>query len=141
MPTQNNANIANSLYEAYNDRDFERGAVLLAENFELLNVPLGVTLRGVDGYRQFVEGWATAFPDSKVEVSQVIASEEGAVIEFRGHGTHTGPLASPAGTIPPTGKQVEVPFCDVMKIKDGKITSLHSYYDSATLMGQLGLLS
>jgi ketosteroid isomerase-like protein len=31
-------------------------------------------------------------------------------------------------------------FCDVYQIQDGKITSLRSYFDSATLMAQLGLM-
>ena len=51
-----------------------------------------------------------------------------------------GPLVGPQGEIPPTGKSVDVAFCDVYQFKDGKFTSLRSYFDTATLMGQLGLM-
>jgi len=40
----------------------------------------------------------------------------------------------------PTGKKIEIPFCEVMKIKDGKVISLNSYFDSAAMMHQLGIL-
>jgi len=140
MSAQDNVKIARKNYEAFNNRDFDGGVAQAAENIELLNVPLGVTLHGPEGFRQILEGWATAFPDGRVEVTNIVAGEEGVVIEFRGRGTHTGPLSGPTGEIPATGRSVDVPFCDVMQIKNGKITSLHTYYDAATMMGQLGLM-
>lgn len=71
----------------------------------------------------------------------MMAGETGVTTEFRGRGTHTGPLVGPMGEIPPTRRQVDIPFCDVVQIKDGKIVSIHLYYDVATMMGQLGLVS
>ena len=141
MSAQENARIAKVSYEAFNARDFDRAAALVSKDSEWLNVPLGMTLHGQEGYRQVVQGWATAFPDSRIEIGSMIASEEGVVTEFRGRGTHTGPLASPAGEIPATGRSVDIPFCDVLRIKDGKIISAHTYYDAATMMRQLGLIS
>jgi steroid delta-isomerase-like uncharacterized protein len=140
MSAQDNVKIARKNYEAFNHRDFDGGVAQAAENIELLNVPLGVTLHGPEGYRQYIQGWATAFSDSQVEVTNIVAGEEGAVIEFRGRGTHTGPLNGPAGEIPATGRSVDIPFCEVMQIKNGKISSIHTYYDAATMMGQLGLM-
>jgi steroid delta-isomerase-like uncharacterized protein len=140
MSAQDNVKIARKNYETFNNRDFDGTVAQAAENVELLNVPLGVTLHGPEGFRQSVQGWATAFPDSRVEVTNIVAGEEGAVIEFRGRGTHTGPLNGPAGEIPATGRSVDIPFCEVMQIKNGKITSVHTYFDAATMMGQLGLM-
>ena len=140
MSAQDNVKIARKNYEAFNNRDFDGAVAQAAENIELLNVPLGVTLHGPEGFRQYIQGWATAFPDSRVEVTNIVAGEEGVVIEFRGRGTHTGPLNSPTGEIPATGRSVDIPFCEVMQIKNGKISSIHTYYDAATMMGQLGLM-
>ena len=140
MSAQDNVKIARKNYETFNNRDFDGAVAQAAENIELLNVPLGVTLHGPEGFRQYVQGWATAFPDSRVEVTNIVASEEGVVTEFRGRGTHTGPLSGPTGEIPATGRSVDVPFCDVIQIKNGKISSIHTYYDVATMMGQLGLM-
>lgn len=139
MSVQDNAKIARSVYDKYNTHDIDGMVALAAEDIDLLNIPLDVTMHGPEGFRQYIQGWATAFPDSQIAVINVLAGEAGAVVEFRGRGTHTGPLVSPAGEIPATGRAVDLSFCDVLQIKGGKITSLHTYYDAATLMGQLGL--
>ena len=47
---------------------------------------------------------------------------------------------SPGGDIPATGKSVTLELCDVFKIEDGKIKSLRSYFDSASLLMQLGVM-
>jgi hypothetical protein len=41
-------------------------------------------------------------------------------------GTHTGPFATPAGEIPPTGKVLELKFADVLVIRDGSSPSTTS---------------
>lgn len=62
------------------------------------------------------------------------------VVQFDFRGTHTGPLQGPNGEIPPTGRAVDVPVCDVFQLRNGKAVGVHSYFDAATLMTQLGLL-
>ena len=64
---------------------------------------------------------------------------ENGTLEAIFKGTHTGPLNAPSGTIPATGKAVEVPFVITMKAGGGKFTSFHLYFDQAELMTQLGL--
>jgi len=143
--TQNNATLVRSLYNTYNSHQSDpawlgKGTDPFAEDCEIINVPLGLNLRGPEGYRQFVLGFADAFPGSSTEVINVFATEDQAVVELIGRGTHTGPLHSPAGDIPPTGRKVDLRFCDVYQIRDGKIISFHSYYDALTMMQQLGLI-
>jgi predicted ester cyclase len=75
-----------------------------------------------------------------VEVVNVIAGENGGVAEFIGRGTHTGPLTGPAGTIPPTGRRIEFPLCDVWKVRDGRFAGNRCYYDLLGLLGQLGVI-
>ncbi len=50
-----------------------------------------------------------------------------------------GPLVGPSGTIPPTGRRIELPVGELLRVEDGKITLVHAYYDGATLMRQLGV--
>jgi steroid delta-isomerase-like uncharacterized protein len=107
----------------------------------MVNVATGQTFRGPEGARQFLQGWATAFPDSQVETTTVVADDETAAMEFVGRGTHTGPLVSPAGDIPATGQRVETPFAQVMRIHDGKVTQARLYFDLGTILRQLGVMS
>jgi len=132
-------------YDAYNDHSFdahwlERAAAPIAEECEVVDIPTGTTLRGPEGFKQFLLGFSTALPDSRVEVTNLSTTEDGAVVEFVGRGTHTGPLHTPSGDIPPTGRFIEVHFCDVYKIKDGKIVRHSTYYDALSLLQQLGVL-
>ena len=140
MPAQDNAALVRAAYEAFNDRDLDRAAALAAEELEWLNVATGETFRGPEGYRQYMQGWIDAFPDSMTEIIEVSAGEDSVVVEFVGRGTHDGPFSGPDGEIPPTGRRVEVRFCEVHQIGGDKIVRARTYFDLATMMGQLGLM-
>ena len=139
MSAQENAALMRRLYDAWNKRDWDAFLAVVDQDSEVLAVPTGQTFRGPQGFLQYAQSWAAAFPDSRVEVSNVIASEEGAVVEFRGRGTHTAPLATPMGEIPATNRRVEHAFCDVYSLPGGRIRTQHQYFDLAGLMRQLGV--
>ena len=42
---------------------------------------------------------------------------------------------------PPTNRKIEVSYCSVMQIKNGKVISGRDYYDVSTILRQLGLES
>jgi steroid delta-isomerase-like uncharacterized protein len=134
-----NAALARSLYEAFNNRDFELGARMIAPEGIITLVGTGQTFTGPEGSRQFETMWVTAFPDGLATVDRVIAQGDHVVVEFTGRGTHNGPLSTPAGDIPATGRSVTLQFIDVLEFADGKIQSQRSYLDSGSLMAQLGI--
>lgn len=140
MPDEKTESIARTLYESFNDRDFDRAVSVIGDSAEFTNVPTGETFRGPDGSRRNLEQWDRAFPDGKIGDIKIRAGDGFAVTEFTGRGTNTGPLATPAGELPATNKWVEVKFCDVLEISGGKITAGRSYWDMATMMTQLGLM-
>lgn len=140
MSAQDSANLVAYIYQGFNDRSFEQVASMYTENCEYVNVPAGMALRGHEGVVQGLQGWASAFPDSKVEVHNVIASDDQVAVEFIGRGTHTGPLATPAGMIPATGRPIELRLVEVHQLRDGKITATRTYYDAMGMMQQLGLV-
>ena len=61
--------------------------------------------------------------------------------EFR-HGSypHLGPLHLPAGTLPPTGKRMDAPCCDVFELADGKIKRFDCYPEGSVILTQLGAI-
>jgi steroid delta-isomerase-like uncharacterized protein len=140
MAHEENARIARSVYEAFNDRDFGRGLEVVAQDAEWLNVATGEVFRGRDEFRRNFEQWAAAFPDGRCEEIEVHAGDGFAVVQFTGRGTNTGPLRTPQGEIPATGRRVAIQFCDVHRITAGKIAGGRAYWDMATMMAQLGLL-
>ncbi len=112
----------------------------VAEGGEVVDIPSGAIFRGPDGLKQFLVGFSMAFPDSRVEVTNVFATTEHAVVEFIGRGTHTGVLHSLAGDLPPTGRSFELRFCDVYQLRNGKIVRHATYYDALGFMQQLGVI-
>jgi hypothetical protein len=54
MSAQDNAMLARAPYEAFNDRDFDRAAALVAEELEGVNVATGETFRGLEGYKKYM---------------------------------------------------------------------------------------
>ncbi|HEX2865846.1 MAG TPA: ester cyclase [Ignavibacteriales bacterium] len=140
MSVQENISMLRNIYDSYNRKDFNAAVKNVDSGAVFTDVPANRTFKGPDGFKQLLQNWNTAFPDSKIEIKNISAGEDFAVCEFRGTGTHKGTLRTPDGDIEATGKHADVPFCDVYRLKNGKIVSSSSYYDVATFMKQLGIL-
>ena len=141
MPTLDNVTVARTFHEAWAERNPDRGEAVIADDCEFVDVPRGEIQRGAKGYRHDYERWCTAFPDGTVEITNVIAEGDWVVIEFTNSGTNTGPLRTAIGDFPPTNRKIEVQYCSVMQIKNGKVISGRDYYDVSTILRQLGLVS
>jgi steroid delta-isomerase-like uncharacterized protein len=141
MPGDEAAATAQAYFDALNDRDLERGASLVADGCEWLHVATGDRFVGPEGFLTSARRWLTAFPDTTIEVKRVLPGEGWVVAEVIARGTHTGPLATPAGTIPPTGRTGDLECCYVLQIRAGQIVGGRIYYDTTTMLERLGLLS
>jgi steroid delta-isomerase-like uncharacterized protein len=139
---QDNTALARQLYEAFNRGDLERAAGMATDDIEVDLVAFGMVTRGREAFRdQFMGGFKRAFPDLVVTVVNQVATADQVVSECTWRGTHTGPLMSPGGALPPTGKAVAGGrFCEVWRIRDGQVAKLVNYQDAATWMRQLGLV-
>ena len=126
MTAQENVVLVQSLLDLYNNHQSDpawlyKSLAFFAEDCEVIDVPSGMTSRGPDGYKQLILFFEEGFPDSGIEIINLFASEDQAVVEFIGRGTNTGPLHMPTGDVPPTGRVVEMRFCDVYRVSNGKI--------------------
>jgi len=130
--------IARALYDCMNKRDLDRAASLVADDCEYVEIGLGQTYRGPAGFRENLLGWLRAFPDAQLEVSNVIANGDVVAVEYVARGTHSGPLFGPDGEIAPTGRRVEMSFCDVLNVRNEKIARGRSYYDIGSMLRQIG---
>jgi ketosteroid isomerase-like protein len=138
--TSRNQLVIRSLYEAAEVQDPKKFASIFTDDGVFNDVSAGVKYRGEELGR-VVEIYATAFPDMHRELYDVYESGDVVVVELSLNGTHKGPLALPAGTIPATGKQMHAPCCDVFRLKDGKVLSFNCYTAATIMLGQLGVLS
>lgn len=142
MSAQSNAEMARKLYEAFNRGDLDSALGIATDDVVVVLIPFGQTFQGKAGFRDFMGGFKRAFPDLKVTVTNQVATESHVVNECSWTGTHSGPLMSPAGEIPPTNKAVAgAVFCEVWEIRDGKLARLRNYQDVSSWLRQLGLVS
>jgi steroid delta-isomerase-like uncharacterized protein len=140
VSTEENVALVGKVYDLWNDRDLESALDLATDDIEIRLVASGQTLTGREGFRRFMERFATASSDMRKHVSNQVASQEQVVSEFTLRGTHDGPLRTPSGEIPPTGKPIELNVIEVIGIRGGRIARINNYSDSATLLRQLGTI-
>jgi steroid delta-isomerase-like uncharacterized protein len=125
-------------YAGVNAGDLDAAVSVFDPDCETVT-PDGV-LNGIAAFRAFGEAFRTAAPDNRLEAVRTFEVDDTIIVEGRYSGTHTGPLAGPAGTIPATGRSFSFPFCDVLQARDGKFVTHHIYWDNMTLLAQLGLM-
>jgi predicted ester cyclase len=82
-----------------------------------------------------------AFSDIAHRVVSYTEQDDAFADEWVFVGTHTGPVTLPDGTeVPPTGKRIEIPGMEIVKMRDGKIVANNLYYDNLGVLVQLGLV-
>jgi steroid delta-isomerase-like uncharacterized protein len=124
---------------AFNDKNWTAVRAAIAPDFLYDEVGTTRKVQGADETIAIWQGWATAIPDAKATIHHELASGSTAVLELTWKGTHNGPLQTPTGTIPATGKRIEVRACVVMEIAGDKAKLQRHYFDMATLLQQIGL--
>jgi ketosteroid isomerase-like protein len=91
---------------------------------------------------KYLMSFSEAFPDAGFESISELEDGNMAIDEGYFTGTHTRPMASPAGeAIAPTGKQVRLRECDVLVVEDGQAVAHRFYFDQLEFIRQLGLES
>jgi predicted ester cyclase len=88
----------------------------------------------------WLKTWLDAAPDARVDLERIFGEGEWVATEHHGLATHTGPLHTATGEIPPTGRRLDLWFSENFEVHDGKLRRMRAYYDGAAVMRQLGLL-
>ena len=129
-----------SFYDAAGSRDIDKFLSFFADDGVFKSVSKEETYRGKNELRGMVQEWMTAFPDGKFKINKLIGNGDTWCAEVSFTGTHQGVLHGPMGDINPTGKKVDVPSCDVITFKSGKVQSVNCYFAATVMLNQLGLM-
>jgi steroid delta-isomerase-like uncharacterized protein len=139
MSTHPYSQLAREVYGRFGRNDFQGALELVTDDIEVTIIPFGQTFEGKDGFLQFMHGFKDAFPDMEIQIDNQVIGEGQMANEISTTVTHTGPLQTPTGVIPPTGKMVSFTVCEVWGVREGKVSFIRNYQDAASLMRQLGL--
>ncbi|MBI5576303.1 MAG: ester cyclase [Deltaproteobacteria bacterium] len=139
MPQQSLIDAAKAPVIAFGEKNWNALMTCVTAGVLYDEVPTQRKTRGIEHLLECWMGWSNAFPDAKATFHSPHVSGSTVVLEVTWHGTHRGPLETPGGRIPATGRPVEVPACLIVEIEEGKAKSLRHYFDMATLLQQIGI--
>jgi steroid delta-isomerase-like uncharacterized protein len=91
-----------------------------------------------DGPEEVLAHWREqrrAFPDQEVGIAHLHGADDAVLMEAVARGTHSGPYRG----LPPTGREYELPFLGVFVFEGEELICERVYFDTATLMEQLGV--
>jgi len=101
------------------------------------DVTFGVVNHGKAELEAFAAGIFAAFPDFKVELETRFTAGDRAAIEWTISGTHKGDLPGMAAT----NKTFSIRGSTIIELRSGKIRRNSDYWDLATFLKQVGLMS
>jgi ketosteroid isomerase-like protein len=126
-------------YREVNSNDYSDVAEVFTADV-VTHVPGVGALTGIEPFVAYGQGFHRAFPDGRIHGDRYVESGDLVVVEGRFTGTNTGPLDTPAGQVPATGRTLILPFADLFRVADGKIAEHRVYFDSLGMLAQLGLM-
>jgi len=129
---------ATALVEAFNVGDLDTYMRLVGDA-EYQELATQRNLSG-DALREALVGWRTAFPDIAGTITNTVEGGGQVVQEITWTGTHTGPLATPDGEIPPSGNRQTTPAVIVSQYEEDELLVIRHYFDLMSLMAQIGAL-
>lgn len=120
---------------AWGDRD---AAGLAGDHAEgcIVESPIHGRLTTREAIQSVYATWLDAFPDLKFIHDDLIVEGNRAALFFTSTGTHMKPFAS----IPATGRQMSIRGVFVFTFRDGLIVHEKRYYDSTSLLMQIGVI-
>ena len=91
---------------------------------------------GIEGIKQALTEYRSAFPDLEITVEDMIAEGDKVAARITATGTHKGEFAG----IPATGRRATISVIDIVRVVDGKAVERWGVEDNMGLMQQLGVI-
>jgi len=91
---------------------------------------------GLDGYKQFVARYLSAFPDLQMTIHDEVVTVDRIVTRWTATGTHDGDLPG----LPRTGKKVSVTGITIARLSNGKFVESWNNWDALGMLRQLGAI-
>jgi ketosteroid isomerase-like protein len=135
-----NEQLVRDAYQIAEDKDMAGWAAAFTEDGTFTDESIGVTWTGPGELPEQVENYARALPDMHRELYQLYLTGDIVVVQLALQGTHLGPLKLPFGTLPPTGKRMDAPCCDVFELTGGKIKRFDCYPAGSIILTQPGVV-
>jgi steroid delta-isomerase-like uncharacterized protein len=135
MSTEENKALVRRFYEGWNKRNLNQMMDLIAPDGVDHALPPGFP-PGVEGVRKLLTMYQEAFPDIHIQIEDMIAEGDKVVTRMTATGTNTGEYMG----MPASGKRINVPGIDILRVTNGKLVEHWHNEDNLGMMQQLGAI-
>jgi predicted ester cyclase len=137
MKNERNAAVIQGLYAAVNQRDFDYLNTLCDEGSECLDIPFNSTVVGETSVTAVWKNRLRIFPDATCEIKNLVAHDNLVIVQGIKKGTHRGIFTMYDEYVEPSGTGIEIGFCDIYYMNEGKIVKANSNFDVYALFDQI----
>jgi len=132
-----NAAAIQGLYVAVNQRNFEYLNTLCDAGSECFDIPFNNIATGTTSVTATWKSRFSIFPDVSCEIKNLVAHDNYVIVQGVERGTHKGMFTIYDEDVEPSGISIEVGFCDIYYMNEGKIVKANSNLDVYSLFTQL----
>lgn len=125
-----------TIVDLFNTSSTEGVENLLTENFVDHQMDPSITTTGLQGVKDMMALYHTAFPDFKQEIIAMSTTGDRTYVHTHITGTNSGPW----GAMPATNKAMDLMGVDIVRFENGKAAEHWGYMEEAKMMTQLGLM-
>lgn len=130
--------IAEKYLEIWNEGNLDLIDALFTPDYVRRYVGIYEDIVGIDAFKKWVIDTRTTYPDFTASIEESFFTSDKIVSMFKVTATNTGPLVTPSGVLPSTGKKIEFRGVTIMQVMDGKITYEWLYFNQVPTFLQLG---
>src|SRR5215469_14257163 len=127
----------------FSTRDTEATLATMVDDAYVNHVPVMTGGYGKDALRRFYsrDFIPSMPPDTTLTPISRTVGENQLVDEMIFSFTHTQEMPWMLPGVPPTNRRVEVPLVAIVQFREGKLAHEHIYWDQASVLKQIGLLT
>jgi steroid delta-isomerase-like uncharacterized protein len=133
MSVEENKALVRRFFDAFGRNDFAALEAVTSQDVVYHTAPPGLSA-GIEGYRELMAMYVSAFPDVQIIVDDMIAEGDKVVTRFTSRGTHRGEFMG----IAPMGSQVTIGGISIIRVAGNKVTEEWDQLDMLGGLEQLG---
>lgn len=132
--TVDHAAAVETIFAVWNSKNYDELDAVLAPDFRRRGPDQNA--ESLEEMKDFMRQVHTAYPDFHIEMKESAYDGDVGFTHWKVTGTHSG-----EGSVPATGKSIDLDGATVLRFGDGLITEEIAYFDTAALQAQLGVES
>ena len=124
MTDEQKIELGKNFVTSFNNGDWESLESALCPEVKYIEIPTKTEINGVDKFLGLCKSWKSIMSDCSGEVTNAHASGDTVILEITWTGTQSGPMQTPLGEHPSSGKFQKTDGVQILQIGDEKITNI-----------------